>query len=155
MLNIRLKKLRKTGIARDEKGFTLVEVVISIMLLGLISAALATGLSTSSKVLLHTDIRETAKNLAETQMEYIKLFPFASAYDTTNPPVDLPAPPVIPSGYSVEIQVDNGLNQSVFGSTTLTDGTVVSNRDSNIQKITVTITGPAGITYPLNGYKVR
>jgi prepilin-type N-terminal cleavage/methylation domain-containing protein len=145
MLNIRLKKLRKTGIARDEKGFTLVEAVISIALIGIIVAGLFTGLGTASKVLLRTDARETAKNLAETQMEYIKGQAFNSVYTKAL------IPAAQQGGYTASINVINGSDTAVFGPDPLHPE---EKRNSYLQKIIVTITGP-GITYTLEGYKAR
>ena len=145
MLNIRLPKLRKPGIVREEKGFTLIEVLISIVLLGLITASLAFGISTASKVLVHNDSRETAKNLAETQLEYIKNQPFAMAYDTSyhvGPPV---TGIQLPTGYSASNVVHSGTESAYFNPV----------RDASIQMIIITITGPGNVTYTLVDYKVR
>jgi prepilin-type N-terminal cleavage/methylation domain-containing protein len=114
---------------KSEKGFTLIGVVIAIALVGIIAAAFLGGLANASKALFTTDTHATGNNLAESQMEYVKKQPYATAY--------IPAP--IPSeyvGYSVTIDV-----------TPLEDG--------NIQKITVTVSQqdkPEVII--LEGYKV-
>jgi prepilin-type N-terminal cleavage/methylation domain-containing protein len=146
MFKIRLTKLRRMKIARNQSGFTLVEAVISIALIGIIAAALFMGLGTASKVLLHTDARETAKNLAETQMEYIKGLPYNPAATTYNTSAI-----TLPSGYTA-------LPNVVYpGGTTVTvNGVTYFNpvRDNNIQLVVVTING-AGITYTLEGYKVK
>jgi prepilin-type N-terminal cleavage/methylation domain-containing protein len=134
------KKIFKLGVVQQEKGFTLVEAVVSIALIGIIGAAVYTGLGTTSKVLLHTDARETAKNLAETQMEFVK----GQAYMPGSGPgiySTAPIPPDQLSGYSASIDVIDGL-------------ALVPPRDGYLQKIIVTITGP-GITYTLEGYKVK
>ena len=137
MLNIRLPKLRKTGIVREERGFTLIEVLISIVLLGLITASLAFGLGSASKGLVHNDSRQTAKNLAETQLEYIKNQPYALAYDTSA---------ITPTaGYIVSCAVHSGTESAYFNPI----------RDVNIQLIIITITGPGNVTYTLKDYKVR
>jgi prepilin-type N-terminal cleavage/methylation domain-containing protein len=145
MLNIRLPKLRKPGILREERGFTLIEVLVAMVLLGLITAALANGFITASKVLLHNDSRQTAKNVAETQLEYIKNQPYALAYDTSyhiGPPV---AGVQVPAGYSSSNVVHSGTDITYFNPV----------RDANVQLITVTVTGPANVTYTLTDYKVR
>ena len=136
-----LKKLPKRRIARNESGFTLVEVVISIMLLGIVTAAVFTGLGTASKALLQNDSRQTAKNLAETQMESVKNQTYvlgASSYpkETTSLAQQ--------SGYDATISVINGW--------------LIPNpdtRDSSIQKIVVTITRSGVVIYTLEGYKVK
>ena len=145
MANVRCQNLRKPGILRNEQGFTLIEVVIAVVLLGLITAALANGLITASKVLLHNDSWQTAKNLAETQIEYIKNQPFAQAYDTSyhaGPPatgIQLPA------GYAASNIVHMGTESTYFSPV----------RDNGIEMIIVTVTGPANISYTLVDYKVR
>jgi prepilin-type N-terminal cleavage/methylation domain-containing protein len=136
MLKIRFTKLRKIGIVRNQSGFTLVETLVSVALIGVIAAGLFSGLSTSSVVLLNTDVRETSKNLAETQMEYIKGLEYSTVY---NPG---PLPTSVIGIYSVGINVIDGSDASL-------------GRDSYLQKIIVTITGPKNITYSLTCYKVR
>lgn len=115
----------------NEEGFSLVEVLVSIVILALIGTAILFGLSTASKTVLVTDQLETAKNLAETQMEYIKTQPYAFFYN--------PAP--IPSeyvGYSAQINVSN-----------------IVSRDNNIQKITVIVEQNTKQIITLEGYKVN
>ena len=144
MLNLRLLKIRKPGIVGSEKGFTLVEVVISIALLGIVTAGLFTGLSTTSKVLLQNDSRQTAKNLAETQMEFVKSqnYNLAGGYTTA------PIPPEQSGSYTASITVINGWLLIP------PDYPPEDTRDSSLQKIIVTINGP-DVTYILEGYKVK
>ena len=49
MLNVRLPKLRKTGIVQEEKGFTILEVLIAIFVTVVIVAAIALAIGTSIK----------------------------------------------------------------------------------------------------------
>lgn len=147
MLNLRLIKTRKKGIARDQSGFTLVEVVISIMLLGIITAALANGLGTASNVLLKNDTRQTAKNLAESQMESVKnqLFvPGAISYT----PVSIPPEQ---TGYTATITVVDGSDTTVFDPLAIPS----QGRDNSLQKITVKIFKSGVLVYTLEGYKVE
>jgi prepilin-type N-terminal cleavage/methylation domain-containing protein len=135
------------GIARDQSGFTLVEVVISIALLGIVTAGLFTGLGTTSKVLLQTDSRQTAKNLAETCMEIVKVAPYKPigsedfyVLGTKDTNFIMPS---IPSGYTVEIKATSGWLIPA-----------PETRDSSIQRIIVTINGP-DVTYILEDYKTK
>ena len=54
------------------RGFTLIEVVIAMGLLGIIGAAVLAALSYASTMLIIADRRATAESLAKTQMEYVK-----------------------------------------------------------------------------------
>ena len=57
---------------RSEKGFTLMEVIIAIALLGIVAVGLLSGLSTGSRAIFVADKRATAESLARTEMEYVK-----------------------------------------------------------------------------------
>jgi prepilin-type N-terminal cleavage/methylation domain-containing protein len=114
---------------KGKNGFSLIEVLIALALLGIIGVAFLSGMNTVSGVTLNTDKRETAKNLAESQMEYVKSLGYAASYD--------PAP--IPPEYDAfDVTIDAEYLQ-----------------DSGIQKITVTITHQNKVVMNLEGYKVK
>jgi prepilin-type N-terminal cleavage/methylation domain-containing protein len=128
----------KVKIFKSQKGIALLEVLISVVILGILAAGISSALAAASKVLLQTDARETAKNMAETQMEYIKNKP----YDPEPTPTYAPAP------------VSSGLQGRYTPTVAVAQVTVGSIVRDNIQKITVTIRGP-GITYILEDYKIQ
>jgi hypothetical protein len=100
------------------------------MLLGILAAAFFNGLLTSLKVLALTDERETARSLAEIQMEHIEDTAYSASY----------APAPIPdeySGYSAAINAAS-----------------ISSR-TNIQHITVTIQHEGVEVLELEGYKYQ
>ena len=66
---------------KSEKGFTFVEVVIALAIVGVIAVGFASGLGTAAKGMLTADERETANNLAGSQMEYVKNLPYGKDYD--------------------------------------------------------------------------
>jgi type II secretory pathway pseudopilin PulG len=57
-------------------GFTLIEVLIAVGLPATIGVGLMIALSGASKVLLAANIRESARDLAQAQMEYIQKQPY-------------------------------------------------------------------------------
>jgi prepilin-type N-terminal cleavage/methylation domain-containing protein len=108
---------------KSEKGFSLLEVMLAIALLGVIIAALLSALSTGSTAVFVADERATAESLARSQMEYVR----NQAYDATNNPptyAKIPTPP----GYQISVAAERLDPKG--------DGTA---DDDGIQKITVTV----------------
>ncbi len=62
---------RLFGKAGNEKGWSLVEVLIAVAILALVAVAFLGGLSASSKAVFTADELNTARNIAEKQMEYV------------------------------------------------------------------------------------
>ena len=111
---------------KNEKGFTLIEVIISIALVGVISIAFLSSLSTASRAVFIGDERTNAESLARSQMEYVKNNDYADNYSASIPQDYLDA------GYSATI--------------------VTSELKEDLQQITVTVShGDEVIT--LEGYK--
>lgn len=71
---------------KDQKGFSLIEVVIAVALLGIIAAGFLGALATASKVLLIADVRATAESLVRSQMEYVKDQDYRASDYTPGPP---------------------------------------------------------------------
>jgi prepilin-type N-terminal cleavage/methylation domain-containing protein len=72
-----MKKLTLTSQVRKafqghSRGFTLVEVLITIALIGAISVAFFSFMSVATSALIHADERTIAESLARSQMEYVK-----------------------------------------------------------------------------------
>jgi len=125
---------------RAEKGFTLIEVIIAMALVGIVAVAILSGLSTGSRAIFVADERATAESLARSQMEFVKNQP----YDATNNPPVYALLPNIPENYQISVTAVR-LDPQNHG----------SGNDYGIQKITVTIKHhdkPEVIT--LEGYKV-
>jgi len=123
---------------KNEKGFALVETLVAIVILGVIAATFLGGLSTGFKVLATTDERQTAKSLAESQLEYAKGFPGL-------------LPSYIP---------DNTTLAEYPGYTVTINGTDIVNRDGNLQKISVIVSHQGrpiilSGNATLEGYKVK
>jgi prepilin-type N-terminal cleavage/methylation domain-containing protein len=112
-----------TGIIRGESGMTLVEVVISLTVLGVVLSGLILALSTATLSVGNVTTRSTAADLGLSQIELIKSTPFTTTYPTIT----------YPSGYSVT--------------------TAVSTIQSNLQIVTATVTFDGRQLYQAAAYK--
>jgi prepilin-type N-terminal cleavage/methylation domain-containing protein len=92
-----------------QRGFSLIEILAGLALLGLIGVAVLSGLTTTFRGVALSEERVTADSLARSQIEYLKTQDYvlvadynpddpANRYDLIDIPPDLAA-----LGYSVEI----------------------------------------------------
>ncbi len=99
-----------------EEGLSLVETLVSTAILAVVIVMLASAFSTGTMAVRKGDTRITAENLARNQLEHTKTLPYLpapSSYASIAP---------LPAGYSL-----------------LSQASAVSGRDSNLQKVTVTV----------------
>ncbi len=96
----------------NSKGFSLIEVIVALALLGIIGVAFFGGLATASKAIFIADERATAESLARSQMEYVK----SQSYETVPWDYELPSdpplwwdndPPTVPDGYTVTVSAES------------------------------------------------
>ena len=66
-----------------ERGFSLLEVIIAVALVGIVAVAIYAGLATASKTAITTDERATAESLARSQMEEMKKLAYRKVNLTT------------------------------------------------------------------------
>ena len=125
---------------KNEKGFTLIEVMIAIALLGIIAVAFLGALATASRALVIADERTTAESVARSQMEYVK----NQNYDAINDPPQYSLLSSIPDGYTIVVTAER---LDPVG-----DGT---GNDDGIQKITVTVSHNGKEVITLEDYKVN
>jgi prepilin-type N-terminal cleavage/methylation domain-containing protein len=107
----RMKKARlinwaKRALQGRSRGLTLVEVLITIALIGAIAVAFFNFMSTAAATLIHADERTVAESLARSQMEFIR----NNGYNST---ATYGKVPYIPTGYTIW-SVNSG-NQTVNG----------------------------------------
>ena len=136
---------------KDQKGFSLIEVVIAIGLLGVIAASFLGALGTASKVLFIADERATAESLARSQMEYVK----KQAYNGDNVTYGTYATITgIPQGYTIY-----GYNQSqptLFAQRWDPISGNITASETGIQRIAVTVGhGNKPAVIKLEDYKAR
>lgn len=135
------------GLLRSrEKGFSLIEVVIAILLLSILSLAILQTARVTSTVSIGVDNKRNALNLAELQMDYVKNLSYAGSYSAVTPEASR-----FP-GYSVTTEVrpigidsnNNGIIDSIEFA-----------RDTNIQLIIITVSYGAKTLITLEGYKTQ
>ena len=63
---------------RDQKGQSLIEVLIALAILGIVAVTFLIALTTSSTAIIIADERTTAESLARSELEYVKSQPFST-----------------------------------------------------------------------------
>lgn len=87
------------------RGFSLIEVVIAMLLLGIIGVSVLTSLSYALGILIAVDREATAEGIARSQMEYVKSQPYGDEYLLITAPQGYEIAPV-----AVE-QIEDGLQK--------------------------------------------
>jgi len=143
---------------KSEKGFSLVEVLVALALLGIIGAAFLGSLATASKCILIADERTTAESLARSQMEYVKNQVYI---DYSEDPHDVYNTIDTPTGSSYSISFSIVPFDPNTGVPYTPDEEGIFDGDDGIQKITVFIYHPYDPIHPdenivitLEDYKV-
>ena len=60
------------SLMKKEKGFTLIEVLVALLILAIIGTGFLMALTIASKAIIIADERTTAESLARSQMEHAK-----------------------------------------------------------------------------------
>ena len=126
-----------------EEGFTLLEVLMSVVILAICATGLIVVLTQTTRLLLQTDLQESARNLATAQIEYIKNLP----YDSTSADEDLTYLP------KPELDTEYGLITDVISVVRLHPIENPQPGDEGVQKITLNISQGSSILTTLEGYK--
>ena len=139
---IRLLRDESRGFARDERGISLPEELMSIAILALAVGLVVVGIFTASVGTKVRHSRVNATSLARSQMELV----LDGSYQPD--PTAVPYPTVAPvSGYTVNVGVEYWTAPSgPFVSTVRNDG---------LQRVTVTVSDAAGQILALEGYVVN
>lgn len=82
---------------REQRGFSLIEMLVAVAILAAIGVVFLSALSTISKSTGLYEQRVTALGLAQSQTEIIKQAPYAANYDNVSAPTNKPA------GYEITI----------------------------------------------------
>ena len=117
----------------------MLEVLLSLALIGIVVAGILSALSTSSRATITNDVQTTAQNLAEGQIEYVR----NQAYNGNDPPV-YQILANVPAGYTVNCTAAR-LDPEGDG----------SDDDDGLQKITVTVDFGGVTATTLEAYRVK
>jgi len=122
-----------SGVRSSQAGFSLIEVLLASFIIITVGVGLLAGLTLASRATMNTDNRETARDLAVAQLEYVK----AQDYDENH--YDYSAA-LIPQGSPYSVAVVNPPE---------------SLEDGNLQKITVIVSRNGHEVVRLSDYKVN
>ena len=129
----------------DQRGFHVIESLVAIAILGTTIITLVMALSTGTIAVGECNQEVVAQNLARTQLEYTKSYPY-NAEATTYSYVDSYDevynlnPITLPEGYAISVGVSPILEPPA---------------DSNIQNITVTVARDGEDILTIEGYKAN
>jgi prepilin-type N-terminal cleavage/methylation domain-containing protein len=132
------------NINKRERGFTFVEILIAMAILGIIAAAFLSALASSSRSTSLSDERTSAESLARTEMEYVKnsvyvVVPWQYNLPATPPPWD--AGHTLPAGYT-------GYSINVSAA-------LVHTTDDGLQLVTVVVSHNGKTVLTLTGYRTN
>ena len=139
MKMLKLNRRETRAFRGKSRGFTLVEVVIAMGLLGIIGVAVLTALSYASTMLIVADRRATAESLAKTQMEYVKSQDYVPAPNGGAGNYSKIAD--IPAGYTIWSVNRTGppVDTVVIGVPWDSEANNATYEDTGLQKITVIV----------------
>jgi prepilin-type N-terminal cleavage/methylation domain-containing protein len=129
MKKLRLGVKARKALRGSSRGFSMLEVVIAIALLGIIAVSVLAALQTAAMALISADRRATAESLARTQMEYVRFIGYDDLLEENHPQygLDPQIQSTLPPDFSVETTAIR-LNKDVD-----------PDDDDGIQQITVTV----------------
>ena len=141
-----MKKLKSSSRVRRalqgrSRGFSILEVVIAIALLGIIGVSVLSALQTAALAFIIADRRATAESIARTQMEYVRY----SDYEGD--------PEEGPPQYSQDPYIELPPDYSVLTTAIRLNKDVDPNDDDGIQEITVTVSHDGQVVVTLEDYK--
>ncbi len=143
MKKLRLSSKVKRAFRGGSGGFSMLEVVIAIALLGIIAVSVLSALQTAALALISADRRATAESLARTQMEWVRFSEYDNILEEGHPE------------YSLDPQIETALPPGFSVDTTAIrfNKDVDPDDDDGIQHITVTVTHEDRVVVTLEDYK--
>jgi len=153
MKKLRLNSQVRRAFRGHSRGFSLIEVVIAIALIGIIAVAVLSALSTASISLIIADKRATAESLARSQLEYVKNQDYIDYSDPDRDPADYDVICEVmecPEDYTVEV-VAEPIDPDTYQPYEKEDGAF--EKDDGIQKIKAIVSYDSEAVITMEGYK--
>jgi len=119
----------KFRLFREQKGFSLLEVLVAMGILGIIGAGLLTALNNNAKAVRTLDEQVEGGNLAVAYLEAIKELPYSDNYSSAGDNI------TVPMQYSVVIDVECSSDGTIFEPCT---------GNETLQRITVRVSREGG-----------
>jgi len=132
----------KFKLFREQKGFTLLEVLIAVSILAVIGTGLLTALDTNSRATRTLDEQVVATNLATDYIEVIRGCPYAATYPNAGENI------TIPFQYSVVIETECSSDGATFGACT-------GSENETLQKITALVSREGRPVFSLCTYRCK
>jgi len=136
---------------KGEKGFSLVEVMIAVLLLGVVSVALLSAVSTASRAVFIAEGQASGESLARSEMEYIKSQGYSAAPWSYELPAGTSPTGQLPAWWDEEDP--HALPEDYVNYTVTVNVEPLYATDNGIQKITVVVSAPSGSTVTLENYR--
>jgi prepilin-type N-terminal cleavage/methylation domain-containing protein len=144
---VRRGHLSPSQFISNERGFTLIEVLVAVALLGLVAAGLLGALVTQTKASSQADTRTKAESLAYSSMEQIKASSYMSAVTTGSDGIVASYNVSAPSNSKFVIWTLNNAatptyvarNNVVYGIPYNVNTSQTTSTDTGVQKVTVAI----------------
>ncbi len=139
-----MKKERRRPGVYPERGFALIEALLSLALFGILAATFLGALATTSKADFINNRWNTASSLAESQLERVKGQAYISYAVLGHGTYDLVA---APAGYTLSLVV-TPINPA-------TGAALPSGQDTGVQRLSVAVSHGGETVHTLEGYKVN
>ena len=85
----KVRKGKRLGLVRGQKGFTLVEILVAIAIMGVVAVGFLSALTTAYGSVIVADRHTKAENLTRTTFEYMRNLPYSANFNS--PAVTFPA----------------------------------------------------------------
>jgi prepilin-type N-terminal cleavage/methylation domain-containing protein len=152
MKRARLSSQVKEAFRASSRGFTLVEVLITIALIGAIGVAFFSFMSAATSALIHADERTIAESLARSQLEFVKDQDYVEAPNGGEATYDEIAP--IPYGYTIgSLNHDDEPVEDIVGVPWDSGNSTAVYQDKGLQRIKLVIKHSDKVVITMEGYK--